>query len=366
MCRRWSILLLVAAGVIVGSDTTSQAAFTPVSVECEPTDCTTWYRGPVTVRWFHPLATGWQDGTCTWRTLTQDTKGTKQSCVAWAGTGPADGTGSGEVTIKIDATSPSVVAAIPDRLPDHDGWFNHPVGFSFRGQDATSGVAACGTARYAGPDGDSVLVGGTCRDVAGNSGFGSFPLNYDATAPHAPVVSSIPGNRRVSLRWSAPAGNETVEVLRLSNTASQNVIFRGRSPSYVDKPLRNGVRHRYVVALIDQAGNRSESRVSVVPTASKLLSPALNGRVGSPPRLLWKRVKRASYYNLQLYRGRQKVLSRWPRKTSFQLAGKWRYGGHRRRLAPGRYTWYVWPGRGRRSAHRYGRLLGKSTFTVVR
>ena len=85
-----------------------------------------------------------------------------------------------------------------------------------------------------------------------------------------------------------------------------------------------------------------------------------------PPLLRWKRVRRATYYNVQLYRKGRKVLTRWPRRASLQLRRRWRYGGKPRYLAPGRYRWYVWPGYGRRSAHKYGRLLGKSHFTVVR
>jgi hypothetical protein len=98
----------------------------------------------------------------------------------------------------------------------------------------------------------------------------------------------------------------------------------------------------------------------------KGVAPPRGERVREPPVLRWKRVRRATYYNVQLYRRHRKILSRWPRRSSLRLQRQWRYKGTRRRLAPGRYRWYVWPGYGRRSAKRYGRLLGKSTFTVVR
>jgi hypothetical protein len=119
------------------------------------------------------------------------------------------------------------------------------------------------------------------------------------------------------------------------------------------------------VAVVDQAGNRSESQVRAVPTASKLLSPPRGARVRTPPLLTWKPARRARYYNVQLHRN-GKVLTAWPRKTQLQLHSRWRFHGKRFRLAPGRYRWYVWPGFGRRSAQRYGRLLGSSTFRVVR
>jgi hypothetical protein len=87
--------------------------------------------------------------------------------------------------------------------------------------------------------------------------------------------------------------------------------------------------------------------------------------MSSPPRLAWRRVPRASYYNLQLYRGRVKVLSAWPTRPRVQLRSRWTYLGRKRKLTPGVYRWYVWPGFGPARAHRYGRLLGQSTFTVI-
>ena len=43
----------------------------------------------------------------------------------------------------------------------------------------------------------------------------------------------------------------------------------------------------------------------------------------------------------------------------------WRYGGATQRLRRGHsYRWFVWPGFGRLSAHRYGRLLGQGRFSM--
>ena len=82
--------------------------------------------------------------------------------------------------------------------------------------------------------------------------------------------------------------------------------------------------------------------------------------------LAWKRVRHARYYNAQLLRGNRKVLSRWPRTTHLQLHESWRFQGRRHRLVRGHYCWYVWPGFGPRSKRNYGRVLGKSCFTVTR
>jgi hypothetical protein len=77
-------------------------------------------------------------------------------------------------------------------------------------------------------------------------------------------------------------------------------------------------------------------------------------------------VRRARYYNLQLFKGRKKILSTWPKRSVLQLKASWRYNRHRHRLTSGLYRWYVWPGYGPMSRHRYGQLVGSSTFRFVR
>jgi hypothetical protein len=88
--------------------------------------------------------------------------------------------------------------------------------------------------------------------------------------------------------------------------------------------------------------------------------------VHAPPRLTWRTVRGGDYYNVQLLKGGQKVLSAWPHGAHLQLRPSWKYRGKRKRLAPGVYHWYVWPGYGLRSARRYGPRLGGSSFQVRR
>jgi hypothetical protein len=99
---------------------------------------------------------------------------------------------------------------------------------------------------------------------------------------------------------------------------------------------------------------------------SALLTPRAGARVTRPPLLVWRRASGARYYNVQVYRGRRKVLTAWPTKTRFQLRAQWKNLGRRERLLPGSYRWYVWPGYGAPSARRYGQLIGQSTFVVSR
>jgi hypothetical protein len=116
--------------------------------------------------------------------------------------------------------------------------------------------------------------------------------------------------------------------------------------------------HRWTIGAAPVAARRTRA-------ASALLAPRPGARVTSPPLLRWRRVPRASYYNVQLFRGSVKVLSSWPTATRLQLRGRWTYLGRTRRLTAGTYRWYVWPGHGKASLRRYGRLLGGSTFRVV-
>ena len=140
----------------------------------------------------------------------------------------------------------------------------------------------------------------------------------------------------------------------------------GHSYSHRHRDVENEERYRYVVTLIDQAGNRASGETSAVPTASPLLTPSARARLSAPPLLTWRKVKRASYYNVQLLRGKRKILSRWPRTNELQLKRRWKFAGKSRRLVAGRYCWYVWPGYGPRAKRNYGRLLGKRCFTVTR
>ena len=95
----------------------------------------------------------------------------------------------------------------------------------------------------------------------------------------------------------------------------------------------------------------------------RLLAPAPGASLSAPPTLSWTAIPKASYYNVQLFKG-TKILSAWPTKASLKLKRTWRFGGQRHRLARGRYRWYVWPGFGSRKAAHYGHGVGTATFVI--
>ena len=126
--------------------------------------------------------------------------------------------------------------------------------------------------------------------------------------------------------------------------------------------MRNGTAYTYTITAADQAGNVTQRTVTVTP-GIRLLAPRPNAHLSAPPTLRWTEIPKASYYNVQLFRG-SKILSAWPTHPSMRLSRTWRFGGKRHRLAPGRYHWYVWPGYGpQRDAH-YGRAVGNAVFVI--
>jgi len=289
--------------------------------------------------------------------------------------------------LKYDATDPEVTGAQPDRAPGDGGWFLDPVRFDFTGTDATAGIDACPPVVYSGPDGPSSEVVGECRDRAGNVAARSFDLKFDGNPPGISGLSAQPGDRRLDLRWQATADVTAVRAMRSPGvgTDASTLVFDGDGGTgFSDQRVDNGVRYTYEVTVWDAAGNRASATVSGTPvapaptggttpppaarrTASKLLAP-LPGAVvkaGHPPELRWMRVKRAAYYNVQVFLDGRKVLTAWPTRPRFQLERRWRFRGRSYRLRPGRYRWMVWPGFGPRSRSDYGKPIGRSSFTVA-
>ncbi|HJR95387.1 MAG TPA: fibronectin type III domain-containing protein [Gaiellaceae bacterium] len=94
-----------------------------------------------------------------------------------------EGTVTSTVNVRKDGSPPGVRVAV-QRGPDNDGWYNHPVGFEFSGDEGLSGIASCSPGvTYSGPDSGSATVSGSCTDGAGNVGSGSVKFPYDATGP---------------------------------------------------------------------------------------------------------------------------------------------------------------------------------------
>jgi hypothetical protein len=325
-----------------------------------------WYRSAITVSWavsFNGLPALATSGCEPAVRLTRDTPGTTLTCRA----SNADGETIARTRLmRIDQTPPSIAPGVAARAPDGNGWYRAPVAIAWSGADALSGIAGCTALTYAGPDGSAAPFG-VCRDRAGNvSAAAPFALRYDTTPPALSAVSAAGGDTVATVRWRASGDAAAVTVTRSPGVRGEaaSIVYEGRANRFEETGLRNRVRYVYTVTATDAAGN-STSATDPARTVSRLRAPRPGARLTRPPLLRWKRVSGARYYNVQLSRGTQKVLSAWPRRPRLRLHSAWRYGGERRRLAPATYRWYVWPGYGRRSERRYGTLLGTRRFAVV-
>jgi hypothetical protein len=284
-------LLAIALAIALGTPAVALGA-----VQVAPTLTGTagdgdWFTSGVVVKWTYSGETSTKG--CDTQELTTDTPGTTLSCTAAAPGQEVTST----ITVHIDQTPPTAVAATPARPPDLGLFYTAPLPISWSATDATSGIATCATLTYAGPEGPAVAPAGTCRDRAGNvSAPVAFTFGYGLPPTPAPVVPVV---------TPAPAST---------------------------------------------AG----------PTATSTTAKAKAKR----PILTWRARPKVKYYNLQLFRNGRKILSAWPTVASYTLKPSWRFHGRIYKLAAGRYRWYVWPGYGPRSAHRYGRLLTKGVVTV--
>jgi hypothetical protein len=324
-----------------------------------------WFVSPVTVAWSvnfqgTPVTSSGCEAAIAIRA---DTTGTTRTCSA----SNTEGTTTAVTrVIRIDTKPPVAAGAAAARPPDVPGFYRGPVGVTWAGTDAMSGIATCTSLSYAGPDGPASLSG-TCTDKAGNvSAPLQFALSYDATPPSLGGVSAVGGDTVATVRWAAAADAQQVTVTRSPGPggAPAAIVFAGLGTQVVDTGLSNGGQYTYSVTATDAAGNAATLGAQAAPV-SRLVRPQPGARMVRPPLLRWKRLAHADYYNVQLFRGGRKILSSWPSRTRLRLHGAWRYGGHRHRLTPGTYRWYVWPGYGRRSRRAYGAVLGIRTFTIV-
>jgi hypothetical protein len=357
--KRAILIATLAAGLALPS---SASAVPTITFTCtpSPSSCAGWYREPVTIHWeWSPGSSAIVAGCKNFDPVDFDTRATLRACKV------SDGVAvEVEVPLHVDMTPPAVTGVAPSRPPDFDGWYRSPLQVSFSGIDALSGLDGCSSGTYGGPDAAAAQVLGRCWDNAGNvSAAGTFGLRYDATPPSMAGVKASGRDHKVRLKWVVPDAVD-IDVARVGSR-NRHLVSSGPSGRLVDKRLRNGRRYHYLVTATDRAGNVARRMLTVVP-GPRLLRPVAGAAVAGAPRLRWTKVRGADYYNVQLFRGRRKVLSVWPSKPRLQLARKWRYAGHKRRLKAGkRYRWFVWPGEGPRRRNRYGRLIGARTFVVA-
>lgn len=355
-----SVLVVLAAIAFAGA--APAAAAPSLTYGCSPPadatsqSCAQWHNEPVKLIWaWNPFTAHPVGGNCNPQVFGQDNSALSVSCKVQDN---GDATTTEETAVlHIDRSPPQVTAATPDRPPDLNGWWNHPIGFTFSGSDATSGIASCEPITFSGP---GMSVTGSCTDKAGNVAIGSFPVAYDATPPSLASVKALAGNRSATVTWRESPDVVRVHIVRSPGPHgnASGTVYDGAGTRFHDDSLRNGIAYRYTVTVYDQAGNSVSGASAARPAVSLGMVPRRGTKVSRAPLLRWPAVKGASYYNVQLYRGRHRLLDVWPGRPRLRLP--------HRGLKPGWYRWYVWPGYGSRAAHHYGRFVGQSSFALTR
>jgi hypothetical protein len=346
-----AFVLLVAGSQAHGAVDTTPPIITP---EISGTlGNPTWYLSNVRLAWnVSDPESGITEtsGNCRVQTFVADTTGVSVTCSATNGAGLP---GSYTASIRIDKTPPSASAAL-DRQPDSNGWYTRPLTVRLSGSDATSGLASCSSPLpYAGPDTGSGQLTGTCRDRAGNERSAGVAFKYDATAPEVTrAIAARPPdrygwyNRPVAFSFAgadATSGVASCSTVTYSGPSSEQASVTGTCS--------------------DNAGHTSTPRAFTLRYSRPLVTPASGEDVRRPVTLDWVNVEGARFYNVQVWRGREKILSVWPSASQYRFKPSWRFEGERRSLVRGaRYRWYVWPRIGRR----YGPLIGRGFFDVVR
>lgn len=209
----------------------------------------------------------------------------------------------------------------------------------------------------------------TAEERPGEIATKSFRITVvDRTAPRLVVPSQL------SVRSSSRRG-AVVQFEALASDLVDGAIAPACSPrSGTLFPV--GVT-RVDCTAVDRGGNRVSDSFTVTVTFARasqgarrsrgaaLFSPTAGMVVSAPPLLEWRPVRRATFYNVQVFRNGRQILSAWPSRPRFQLRRHWAHDGRRITLRPGNYVWFVWPAFGHPARPQYGRLLGRSTFRVV-
>lgn len=351
-------------GSFVGSSVSVRKDATPPRVTAAAArgpDANGWYTSPVA------FSFKGDDETSDVASCTSGTYGGPDgaaAAVTGSCTDNAGNTGSVTLTIKYDA-SPPTVAGIPARPPDANGWYNHPVAFEFRGNDAGSGVAECSpTVTYKGPAANPAKLVGQCRDAAGHlSAPTTVELRYDATPPAPPNVRFANQGSANVLSWTAGKDVVSATVERAPGLEGKKaaVVYRGKGRKFVDRRIASGKRYWYEISLYDAAGNRSSRTVGLRP-AIGIYAPVDGAVVRKAPLVAWSPVAEARFYNVQLWRGKAKLLTTWVQLPKLQLTPRWKLNGVRHALVAGRYRLYVWPAFGTPRQPRFGKLAGQAGF----
>lgn len=175
---------------------------------------------------------------------------------------------------------------------------------------------------------------------------------------HAPRVGII------RVRSVDPPTGETLELVEVEELEGSELREVREEALRLDRRgYRFGGEPYQATEPAKRLRRRHAATKKAVATPTAPLSPQAGAIMTAPPKLTWRSDKKATYYNVQVWR-RGRIFSAWPTRNSIKLTRTWTYDERRYRLSPGRYRWYVWPGYGLRAQEKFGRLIGSSSFVV--
>jgi len=206
----------------------------------------------------------------------------------------------------------------------------------------------------------------TATDDGGRTATGQFDVTVVDTRP--PAIA-VPASKRASTTKRSGA--------RVNYTAAATDVVDGLVPANCG-PASGALfpvgTTRVTCTAADARGNLASAAFDVTvvfvvnrtASSGELFAPSPGARVTTPPMLHWWPARNARFYNVQVFRRGQKILTAWPSRPRFRLRARWTYNGDTFRLRPGRYTWLVWPAYGSVAHPRYGKLLGVSSFVFAK
>jgi hypothetical protein len=244
----------------------------------------------------------------------------------------------------------------------------------------SSGFAPCTSPQtYSGLGDGTYTFRVQAVDAVGNADPSAATYTWTISGVGPPIADLRPpanvsrlrrsvGYGRLQLRWLKPRDADFdhvgVYVSTSPKTPPRKLLYTGKAQTYTDRHFKNGQYYRYLVVSYDHAKNASGGRPALVRPSALLVAPRPGSAVRAAPTFRWAGVRGAAFYNVQLWKNGQKVLSAWPGKARQALSRRWRYRGRSYSLSHGVYVWYVWPGFGPRTQARYGQLLGYASFRV--
>jgi hypothetical protein len=300
-------------------------------------------------------------------------------------TSPLGNTGEAAYTWTVDTVAPesAIISGPPASSNSASAAFtftSSESGSTFFCSINSSGFAPCTSPQtYSGLGDGTYTFRVQAVDAVGNADPSAATYTWTISGVGPPVADLRPpanvsrlrrsvGYGRLQLRWLKPRDADFdhvgVYVSTSPKTPPRKLLYTGKAQTYTDRHFKNGQYYRYLVVSYDHAKNASGGKPALVRPSALLVAPRPGSTVRTAPTFRWAGVRGAAFYNIQLWKNGEKVLSTWPGKARQVLTRRWRYHGRHYSLSHGVYVWYVWPGFGPRTQARYGQLLGYASFRV--